>query len=265
MAVSAYWQVVKTSAREDAANAKRLIAGVLVSVARVGLIAAIYSVAYRKLGHASLPYANAIWGIGIYFGLILNLGLRNIFKIVNREVSTGMVEVGLIKPLDWRLSKVCELIGKNGLEFLVGLVVLPCALYIFVGPPDVSHLSVLVVLSFILLTILAIVAAASLFITIGLSAFWLNDAQPVYRILDKAILIFGGGFVPIALLPGVVQAMVRYSPFGVYAAPTQLFNPGVVSVLSATVASAFVWSLLLLGLCQLVWSRVEKRIEVNGG
>ncbi|HWZ65706.1 MAG TPA: ABC transporter permease [Patescibacteria group bacterium] len=263
--INAYWQVVKTSAHEDAANAKRLIAGVSVSVIRIGLIAAIYGVAYRKLNHASLPYANAIWGIGIYFGLILNLGLRNVFKIVNHEVSTGMVEVGLIKPLDWRLTKVCQLIGKNGLEFLVGLVAIPCALYMFVGLPDTSHISIVVVLSFILLTILAIVAAASLFLTIGLSAFWLNDAKSVYRLTDKVVLIFGGGFVPIALLPGVVQSIIRYSPFGVYAAPTQLFNPAMVANLPATLISAVVWSVLLLVFCQFIWARVEKRIEVNGG
>lgn len=265
MNINAYWQIVRTSAREDATNVKRLALGVAVSAARIGMIAAIYGVAYRKVGHSALPYANAIWGIGIYFGLILNLGLRNIFKIVNREVGTGMVEVGLIKPLDWRLIKVCELIGKNGVEFLVGLVVLPIALYFMVGLPDMSHLSLVAGLGFVLLTLLAMVTAASMFLTVGLSAFWLNDAQSVYRIVDKIVLVFGGGFVPIALLPGVIQTVVRYSPFGVYAAPTQLFNPAIVHVLPATLISAVVWSLMLLGFCQLIWLRVEKRIEVNGG
>lgn len=260
-----YVKIVRTSVREDSANAKRLMLGLAVSLIRVGLIAAIYEVAYRHAPHLGLSYKNAVWSIAIYFAFILNLGLRNVFKIVNRDIQTGAVEVGLIKPLDWRLSKVSELLGKNGLEFLLQLIVLPFFLLVVVGAPDLSHLSLGSILVFLLLTVLAMITASAMFLTVGLTAFWLNDATPVYRLLDKAALILGGGFVPIALLPHVAQVFVRYSPFGVYAAPTQLFNPGVVPVLWPTFVSAVLWSFALVCLCQWVWRRAEQRIEVNGG
>lgn len=260
-----YWQIVRTSAREDRANTLRLIMGVLISIARVGLIAAIYKVAYEATNDTPLSYANAIWSIGIYFAFILNLGLRNIFKLVEQDVTTGTVEIGLIKPLDWRLVKTCQLLGKNGIEFLVQLAVLLLVLFLFVGLPDVSHLTLPVILGFIVLTGLAVVTAITMFLTVGLCAFWLNDAKSVYRILDKIALIFGGGFVPIALLPVVAQLFVRYSPFGVYAAPTQLFNPGIVPHLLSVIISAVLWSAALIVFCQFVWRKAERRIEVNGG
>jgi ABC-type uncharacterized transport system permease subunit len=260
-----YLHIIRTAAREDNANGKRLAGGVLVTVIRVSLIAAIYKVAYAHAGSVGLSYANAVWSIAVYFTFILNLGLRNIFKVVDQAVQTGAVEVGIIKPIDWRLSKISELLGKNGLEFLVQLVVLPVYLLFLVGPPEVGHLSLASVSAFLLLTTLAMVTALAMFISVGLTSFWLNDAQPVYRILDKLAIIFGGGFVPIALLPHVAQLFVRYSPFGVYAAPTQLFNPNVIPVLLPTLLSAVTWSVILVFFCQFIWRRAMLRIEVNGG
>jgi ABC-2 type transport system permease protein len=260
-----YLHIIRTAAREDSANSKRLIGGIMVTIVRVSLIAAIYKVAYKHVGNVGLSYENAVWSIAIYFTFILNLGIRNIFKLVDTAVRTGAVEVGLIKPIDWRLSKICELIGKNGLEFIIQLIVLPAWLLIVVGAPDITHLSLASGAVFLLLTVLSIITASAMFMTVGLTAFWLNDSQPTYRIFDKLALIFGGGFVPIALLPHVVQLAVRYSPFGVYAAPTQLLNPHTIQVLVPTVISAVAWSAVLVGVCQFVWKRAMLRIEVNGG
>lgn len=262
-----YWHIFFTALREDSANAKRFLAGMATSVVRIIFIAAIYKVAYAHGTRSSggLSYANAMWSISVYFAFILNLGIRNVFKIVDREVRTGVVEVNIIKPIDWRLSKVCELLGKNAVEFLGQLVVLPVLLLALVGTPDMSYMTPIGVAAFALLTVLAMVSAAALFLTVGLTAFWLDDATPTYRIIDKLALIFGGGFVPIALLPHAAQAFVRYSPFGVYAAPTQFFNQRIMPVLGSTVAAAVLWSAALLLVCQVVWRRALVRIEVNGG
>ncbi len=262
-----YWHIFFTALREDSANAKRFLAGMAASVVRIVFIAAIYKVAYALGSRSSggLSYANAMWSIAVYFAFLLNLGIRNVFRVVDREVRTGVVEVNIIKPVGWRLSKVCELLGKNAMEFLGQLVALPLLLFALVGAPDMSFMTPMGVLAFVLLTLLAMVSAASMFLTVGLTAFWLDDATPTYRILDKLALVFGGGFVPIALLPHAAQAFVRYSPFGVYAAPTQFFNQNIMPVLGTTVVAAVLWSVVLLGICNYVWRRALVRIEVNGG
>jgi ABC-type uncharacterized transport system permease subunit len=260
-----YLNLIRAYARAERANARRIAVAVTLSVVRVSLIAAIYRVAYHSIKVSALSYPNAIWSIAIYFAFIMNLGLRAIFVIVNREVHSGDIEVALLKPLDWRLSKICELLGKNGLEFIIQLIVMPVVLLLLVGPPDISHLTPVLGLDFVVLTALSIITASALFLTIGLSAFWLSDAQSLNRIIDKVILIFGGGFVPIALLPVAAQLFVRYTPFGVYAAPTQLFNPGIVAHIVPTMIAALFWSVALVALCQHVWNAAQRRIEVNGG
>lgn len=259
-----YWHLFKASVREDSANPAQVAASIGVSVFRVFLLSAIYAVAY-KYGKAGLSYQNAIWSLAVYFAFIINLGIRDLFKVVERDVQSGEVELQLIKPLDWRLVKVCQVLGKNCIEFGLQLIVLPVFLLLTVGRADTSFWTVSFIASFILLTLFAIVSAACLFMTIGLAAFWLNDAQSVFRLFDKTVLVFGGGFVPIALLPQLVQKIVRFSPFGVYAAPTQLFNPAIAATLGLYICSALFWTGCLIMLNDHMWHRAQAKIEVNGG
>lgn len=261
----AYWRVLLTSAREDGANPKRLISTVLQMIARVLLVVAIYRVAYAYSPNHALGFTNAMWTIGLCFAFFLNLGIRNIYQPVEREIKDGTVETSLIKPLDWRMVKVLQLLGKSGVEFLIQLIVLPTVLLIAVGPPGLTHLTPMLAASFVLIFFMSVVTAASLFLIVGLSAFWLNDAKSVFRIVDKMALICCGTFVPLALMPDVMQQIVRFTPFSIYAAPTRVFDPTFPPNLLPTLLIGAFWLCAMLGLCQFVWSRAGQKIEVNGG
>jgi ABC-2 type transport system permease protein len=260
----AYLRIFKTAIRQEGANPNRLLLGCLMTIFRVSLLAVIYKVAY-SYGAASLSYANAIWSFGIYFTFILNLGLRDIFKVMEQDIINGEVETQLVKPVDWRMAKLVELVGKKLPEFILQLILLPIVLLLLVGAPQVGFWSVSFLLSFVILVPLAMICAVCMFMLVGFTAFWLNDAKSVFRILDKTVLILGGGFVPIALLPVALQAFVRFTPIGIYAAPTQLFNPNLPHVLVPTIISAIVWSVILLLCVNFAWQRAQTKLEVNGG
>jgi ABC-type uncharacterized transport system permease subunit len=261
----AYWHVMLMSAREDRANPVRLAGSAALGVVRMILLAAIYKIAYATQSNVSLPYANAVWSIGLYFALVIGLSTRNVFKLIDRDVKTGAVEAVLVRPLDWRLTKVCMQIGKNLLEVAITASAFIVALSIIVGLPDMGFVTPGFVAGYLVIMVLAIIASSALFVTVGLTAFWLNDAMPTFRLVDKIILIFGGAFVPIALMPQAVQDVVRYSPFGVYAASTQLFNPGLTQHLAPTIFSSIVWTIVTVLFCNWVWGRVQAKVEVNGG
>lgn len=263
--LGAYWHVIKISAKEDRVNPVRMLASIGVGMGRMILITAIYKVAYDASGLASLPFANAIWSMGLYFAFIMGLGLRNVFRLAEGDIVSGNVEVAIVKPLDWRIVKVCQLIGKNGIESIAMFFTFAITLTLLVGVPDTAFMNWSFILGYFALVLLGGITACALYMTIGLAAFWLNDATSVFRIIDKLVMIFGGAFVPIALLPEVVQTVVRYSPFGVYGAITQLFNPGLLTHLSATLLAGVFWTVVTLTFCQFIWLKAQQRIEVNGG
>ena len=263
--LNAYWHVLKISAREEGANPKRLISAVVQLLARLALIIAIYTAAYATNPNPGLSYQNALWSIGLYLAFVLALGIRQVARMIDLEVKAGAVETHIIKPLDWRLVTLFRLLGKSGLEFLIQLVLIPTMLLWVVGAPDVSFVAPWMVVVFVALMVLVAITISALFISVGMSSFWLNDAQSMYRIVDKMMAAFAGAFVPIALLPEVIQDFVRFSPFGVYASMQNIFNPKVAELMLPTVIAALVWTVVLVAFCQWVWKRAERRIEVNGG
>lgn len=262
---SAYAKVLAMSAREDNANQQRLVISILQLIFRLVMIVAIYKVVYATSPQPGMQIANAMWSVGIYFAFVLGLDLRSVARLIDVEVKHGTLETGMVKPLNWRLVKVCEHLGKRGIEFLIQLVLLPLILFALVGLPEVGHLTPWLVAGEILMVLLAIVSVSSLFLMVGLSAIWLNDAMPMFRIVDKLAAVLCGAFVPFALLPSVVQEVVRWSPFGIYAAPQQMFNPAMSSIVVPTIISGIVWTFVILLCSQWMWTRVQKRIEVNGG
>lgn len=263
--LKAYWRIVLTSAREDGANPPRIISAMVQLLARVGLIIVIYKVAYAINPNPGLSFQNAMWCIGIYFAFVLSLSIRSISRTIDLDIKAGALESALVKPLDWRLVKFAQLLGRSGLEFLLQLIIVPVVLAIFVGLPDLSFLTPQLIVMLVILTLLSVVTVACLFIMVGLTAVWTNDAMPIFRIVDKMAAVFTGAFVPIALLPGVVQDVLRWTPFGIYAAPQQFFNPHVADVIVPTFYSGLLWTALMLLFCQLMWRRVSRKIEVNGG
>jgi ABC-2 type transport system permease protein len=261
----AYAKVFTTSAREDGANPQRLIAALAQNFIRIWLVIVVYGVAYKFNPHPAMSLANTVWTFGLFFAFVLNLGIRNIARLIDIEVKHGTVESGLIKPLDWRLVKLCQLLGKSSLEFGLQLILVPITLLIFVGPPDVSFLSPWVVAGLSVLLIFSVIVPAILFTIVGLSAVWTNDAMPIFRIVDKISAVLTGSFVPLALMPQVIQDILRWSPFGIYAAPQLFFNPQAPALVVPTLISGVLWVAIMLLASKFVWSRVTRRLEVSGG
>ena len=262
-----YWRVFVTAVREDGANPKRLISAVVQMVLRVLLVVAIYKVAYQAAGSngASLGFANAMWTVGLCFAFFLNLAIRNLYQPVERDIKDGSVETSFIKPLDWRAVVFVRLLGKSGIEFLVQLVVLSTVLLLTIGPPSVAHLHPVMAIVFAVLFAMSVTTAGAMFMSVGLSAFWLNDAKSVFRIVDKMALICCGTFVPLALMPDIMQKIVQFTPFYIYAAPTRVFDPTFVPQMGTALLSGAIWMVVMLAFCQFVWRRAGQRIEVNGG
>lgn len=261
----AYRRVFMASMKEDGANPQRLISGLVQNFIRIWLVIVIYGVAYKFNPHPGLSFANTIWTFGLFFAFVLNLGIRNVARLIDLDVKLGTIEMGLIKPLDWRLVKLCQLLGRSVIEFALQLIILPITMLIFVGPPDLSYMTPALFAGMAVLIVFSMIIPACLFTIVGLTAVWTNDAMPIFRIVDKTAAVLTGSFVPMALLPGLMQEILRWSPFGVYSAAQLFFNPHAPTLVVPTLISGILWVGLSLLAVQLVWRRVERKIEVNGG
>jgi ABC-type uncharacterized transport system permease subunit len=99
----------------------------------------------------------------------------------------------------------------------------------------------------------------------ALPVLWIDDAAPFYWIIDKSILIFGGSYVPLALLPKTFQTFANLTPFGAPMFATQMFYPNFSEQWLSLFAVQIFWIGVLFLVISFVFSRAQLKLSINGG
>jgi ABC-2 type transport system permease protein len=119
--------------------------------------------------------------------------------------------------------------------------------------------------------ILAIVLGHVLFLLIyallGFSAFILIEIWPFRRLLDDTTRLLAGGFIPLAVLPGFLQAIAYALPFRfLYSFPLELlFNTADMSILYENFTLLVVWIGVFAMLNIVMYRLALKKAVIQGG
>lgn len=225
----------------------------------------IYRYAFNYLGKSinGINADIAIWSIAIYH-ILLFTQFRGIFATISGEIRRGNLETQLNKPYDYLIYKFWEHLGKGLPNLIISLVTVIPLLYIFTGglPSPLSFTTIYAALS---LTIGGTLVSAMLYILIVLPALWIDDAQPFFWIVDKAIMVLGGAYIPIALLPSSFQTFANLTPFGAPMFVTQMFNPNFIQNWFPLFAVQAFWIIILLLAISVVFNKAQLKLSINGG
>jgi ABC-2 type transport system permease protein len=244
---------------------RRLQANVLIIVFRVMMMLVVYGYAFEYIGRPinGIDAKTAVWSIAIYFILIYSQ-FRGIFDVINSEIRNGQLETQLNKPYNYLAYKFWERLGRGTLNLIIQLVaVVPLLFLLTGGLPE--HFSPGRVLLAMILFVGGMLVSAAIYMLISLPALWIDDATPFYWIVDKAIMILGGAYIPLALLPSYFQNISTFTPFGAPMFATQMFNPYFLSRLPQFLLMQIFW-ILVLGLAvRFMFNRSRKKLSINGG
>ena len=258
-------KIISTLIKDRIHYPGRLLADTLSFSARCGLLLALYWYVFRwkggSINGASFP--PAAWSMFFYFVFMI-LYARNNARMISADVRSGSIELLLAKPISYFWYRCVWQIGYGVYPFLSIGVIGSLVLALSVGIP-----STMAAASFIPTSILAF--AGSLILTlilyglIGVLAFWIEDINPFYWMVDKAVMILGGSYLPIALFPPLMYKIAVLSPFGA----SQLLSH------APTLQWAEEWPRLLaiqacwiisLGLAlRFILSAARRKLSVNGG
>lgn len=162
-----------------------------------------------------------IWYVIITETIWSSIAGRKIIKDISKSVKSGDIVYNLTKPINYILYNLFSHLGTIITKFIIYIIFAFITGYIFLGTfVNINILSLFLVLVTILLAILI-----SLFtmIIIGEIAFFIEDANPIYWIYSKVVLIFGTIF-PLELFSEPVRNILKYSPVYVTTyGPAKLF------------------------------------------
>jgi ABC-type uncharacterized transport system permease subunit len=166
---------------------QKLQATLVIVPFRIFILLLIYSYAFSYIGRSinGINANIAVWSIAIYH-ILLYTQFRGIFRTINEDIRRGNLETQLNKPYGYLVYKFWEHLGKGLPNLIISFfAVIPLLYFLTGGLPAV--LSATDFFGALCLVIGGTLVSAVLYILIVLPALWIDDAQPFYWIVDKAI------------------------------------------------------------------------------
>ena len=249
--------------RIEFANAWRGRAALAARVGFYGVILFVFASLWRATGKSAAlgdRPAMLVWYLALTEILVLSYPM--VHWEIEEDVRTGALAYAMLRPASYFWSRYCRAFGAlvaRALVLSLGGVVF---LSVFGGVPDRPEgLWLFPPLA------LASVAVGLVFqVAIGICAFWLQEASPLYWIWQKCLFILGGLILPFEIYPAWLREAAMWTPF-----PYLLYLP-VRACLSADVTLAgrcllasVGWLGLALAIAGALFHRARKGLVLNGG
>ena len=188
---------------------------------------------------------------------------RKLCRRICNDVRGGNIAYMINKPYSYVSYIVFSHLGeqtvKTVISFFIGVI---CGLALLKEFVDISLIGIITV---IIACFLAVLISTLFATSIGLISFIIEDANPLFWLYSKALLVLGALF-PVEFFPKTLQSVIRISPIYVICyGPARLFvdfsYKSALIILSVQVLYVFIaW-----GICNLLYYKGVKKLNVNGG
>lgn len=243
----------------------RLIADTLVMVGRFGILALLYKYVFELRGGeimgVTLPVV--LWSMFFYFAF-MTLNIRSISRDIMLDVRAGTVEVLLSKPFSYLWYRISWGLGSGIYPFVVISLIGGTLLSLAVGVPG-TITTQLFFATFVVTALLGVMLSFLMYGIVGLLAFWIEDISPIHWIIDKAVMILGGSYLPIALLPPLLYQFALWSPFGAANFVSHTAYASWSELWLSRIGIQMFWVVLLLIIMTALFAKARKNVSVNGG
>lgn len=257
--------MVTTLVKERVQYPVRLFADSVTVIIRCGILLLLYSYVF-KLNHGVIngtTFLFTSWSILFYF-LFATTQLKYISRKMMEDVQSGGLEMILTKPISYISYRGWSQFGFGLYSFIVAIAFSVPALWLTVGIPPTMHLAIFIP-TLIMTTLLGGMIYVFIYSLVGLCAFWVEDINPIFWIIDKSVMILGGSYLPIALFPSFLYKLAMYSPFGASLFVTHTMYPSWEGEWHRMIIIQVVWIIILGAALYAVYQLAKKKVSVNGG
>ncbi len=261
-----YWYLFVVAWRSSLLYRGSIFGWIIVMLIRLGVLLSLYSFAYQQTTVSSLQgisFSVAIWSITSYF-LFFSWGTRQLYREIASDFRLGTIENKVNKPYNYLVYVITHRIGTGAAFVVPSAVVAIAFIWLLAGRPPILFSWAWFVSAIGVIAGGLIVSVLS-YSLIGLTAAWLQDSEPLFWLIDKTILIFGGSYIPMALFPKTVRTIAELTPFGAGTFLTQIFNPDFTTRSGTLFLAQVAWILILGSIVWLVFRQAQAKLSVNGG
>jgi ABC-2 type transport system permease protein len=182
---------------------------------------------------------------------------------IDQEVKSGNIAYMLNKPYNYLLFQLSLWTGEFLPQLITNFFAGSILIYFMAGPINFNFLTIV---PLIITVIFATIMEFFIRMSIGLSAFWLEDVNMASFIYYKIIFVFGGMLIPLDFFPPLLKKIAVNLPFGfmVYE-PAKLFIKFDWIHFLYVIKMQSIWILITGVICYFIYSRGLRRLNINGG
>lgn len=258
-------KIVRTLVRDRIYYPDRLIVDTFGIIARCGVLLVLYWYVFSLNDGVinNTTYIVAAWSMFFYFAFSV-FRLRDISRAIMQDVQSGNVEILFSKPVSYLSYRMWWQVGAGLYPFLVISLVGAITLALIVGLPATMSVGIFIP-TVVLVVFLGTLLSLFLYAAVGLLAFWIEDINPVFWIVDKAVMILGGSYLPVALFPDFMYKIALWSPFGA----SQFITHTVYEIWATEwvmkVGIQVFWILAAAIIVFILFAKAREKVSVNGG
>lgn len=181
------------------------------------------------------------------------------------QVRTGAIDTDLLKPIDFHVHMLARSLGE--MLFGLGVMALPTfgiGFFLFgLQPPADLNAGVMFAISIAL----GYLVQFHIGFLLGSIAFATLDIRSISWAYYALIMFFSGQMVPLWMFPEALRVVAEALPFkAVYYVPMSIYiGTFKGDAIWSALAFQAVWAAALALLARLAWSRVHRRLVVQGG
>lgn len=258
-----YLEVAKLSTNELFYNPMNFVGRLIIHAFRISIFGIVYTYVFNESGMneiSSFTAIHALWSIA--FVQFIYQSTRNTFRNMKEEILSGQIELKLNKPYSFILHNLVESLGPAPIKFIGLLLVTIPVLSILFGIPEFSPIQII---AFFVMFTQGIVLDTLIQQLISLSAFWIENPDPIFWISSKLAWIINGTFVPLALLPPIFRNISSVFPLSAPFFIGRIFEPSQNTSLVNLMFVQFFWICLVAVVVNFVYKLAVKKISINGG
>ncbi len=261
MGKSKYQAIFCLAVRNAIRNYKALIGLSVFLITCLIIFANLWKIAAAKTGVVSLDADQLLWYIA--FNEWVLVAAPTVHYDMEEDLRTGRLAYQLPRPVSYLTATFFEALGTLCVNLTVLGIVTFAFTWLSVGslPFSLSGLPIA-----ILLGLLAGCVSILFYMTIGLTAFWLQDVEPFFWIWEKTLFMFGGLILPLTVYPHWMQIAANYTPFpAILGARSALALDFSNERCLAILVSLLLWGAIGLVSCCLVYRRGMRILNIEGG
>ena len=262
-----YFSIFKTSYKQESKTLANSLTAVVSFAVIIYIFQQLWQYIYGGNGGGELIKGYSLkmmlWYMIMAEVLMYSVNARKTTREFSNDIKSGKIAYQLNKPYNYYFCKVATSMGEN---LWTTCFLLPTALLLgLIMLGSIPNFSAWYVLPILVALLLAILLTNIIYGTIGLLAFWVEEASPFTWIVQKFQMLFGLFFPP-EFFPSWVQPIITYSPvFAMMSGPCKLLANFSWDLWLKVSISQIAYLAFFVGLGLLMYNKGTKKVNVNGG